>query len=143
MYLEKELYKRRINFQFTSIRLSSFRIYPLIFATYKQQVKVRALESKKQIFLSARLSRNARRYRAGNNGQSRSARPFTSIFLTLCKTIPSGITEGTRIIHGRAPRGCRLDSVVHEWKVVSGKNSRHSGRAGLRDTRAMYIGRAA
>lgn len=109
----------------------------------EQQVKVRALESKKQIFLSARLSRNARRYRAGNNGQSRSARPFTSIFLTLCKTIPSGITEGTRIIHGRAPRGCRLDSVVHEWKVVSGKNSRHSGRAGLWDTRAMYIGRAA
>lgn len=28
---------------------------------------------------------------------------------------------------------------MHEWKVVSGKNSRHSGRAGLRDTRPMYI----
>lgn len=114
MYLEKELYKRRINFQFTSIRLSSFRIYPLIFATYKQQVKVRALESKKQIFLSARLSRNARRYRAGNNGQSRSARPFTSIFLTLCKTIPSGRhSDNSRESASGVPtgfRGARMES---------------------------------
>lgn len=75
------------------------------------------------------------RYHAGNNGHSAFYEYFLNIMQNDSQRNYRRHSDNSR---ERASRG--VDSVVHEWKVVSAKNSRHSGRAGiLRDTRPMCI----